>query len=111
MVAGPPVRKFIMKKSWYFFIALFLLTVNVICWQQVFDLQKTRYLKVDFLSVGQGDSEFIETPGGHQILIDGGPNSDVVGKLAEKMPFYDKIIDVVILTHPEKDHMTGLLDI
>ena len=69
------------------------------------------YLLVDFLSVGQGDSVFIKTPQGHKILIDGGPNSMVLEKLNALMPFWDKEIDLVILTHPEKDHMTGLLDV
>lgn len=74
-------------------------------------MRKTAELKVDFLSVGQGDSIFIETPQGHQIIIDGGPNSVLLQKLAERMPFWDKSIDLIILTHPEKDHMTGILDI
>ena len=100
-----------MKKSWYYFIVLFLLTANIICWRQVFVLSEENLLKVDFFSVGQGDSEFITTPQGHQILIDGGPNSVVLEKLAERMPFFDKTIDVVILTHPEKDHMTGILEV
>jgi len=81
------------------------------CWQQVFVLSKENLLKVDFLSVGQGDSEFITTPEGYQILIDGGPNSNVMEKLGQRMPFFDKTIDVVVLTHPEKDHLAGLLDV
>lgn len=100
-----------MKKSTYFFIVAFLLTANVICWRQVFVLSEEKFLEVSFLSVGQGDSQFITTPQGHQILIDGGPDSQVLAKLAERMPFYDKTIDVVILTHPDKDHFFGLLDV
>jgi len=68
-------------------------------------------LQVDFLNVGQGDSTFIETPQGHQIMIDGGPSSAVLGKLAYLMPFFDKDLDLIVLTHPEKDHMQGLLEI
>ncbi|MCX6719848.1 MAG: ComEC/Rec2 family competence protein [Candidatus Staskawiczbacteria bacterium] len=88
-----------------------LLALNFFCWREVFVLNVTRELRVDFLDVGQGDSAFVETPEGYQILIDGGPNSVVLEKLAERMPFWDKTIDLVILTHPEKDHMTGLLDV
>jgi len=88
-----------------------LLCLNVLAWQEVFVLNQAKFLKIDFLSVGQGDSEFIETPEGYQILIDGGPSSAVLQKLAERMPFWDRTIDIVILTHPEKDHMTGLLDV
>jgi len=89
----------------------FLLMLNVFAWQEVFELAGPHYLRVDFLSVGQGDSVFIKTPEGHKILIDGGPNSMVLEKLNTRMPFWDKEIDLVILTHPEKDHMTGLLDV
>jgi len=85
--------------------------LNIFCWKEVFALAGNNYLKVNFLDVGQGDSIFIETPEGHQIIIDGGPNSVLLQKLAERMPFWDKTIDLVILTHPEKDHMTGLLDV
>jgi competence protein ComEC len=92
-------------------IAGFLLALNVFAWQEVFELAGPHYLLVDFLSVGQGDAVFIKTPEGHKILIDGGPNSTVLEKLNARMPFWDKEIDLVILTHPEKDHMTGLLDV
>lgn len=100
-----------MKKKYLLFFAGFLLALNIFVWKEVFVLAEPRYLKVDFLSVGQGDSEFITTPESHQILIDGGPSSAVLQKLAERMPFWDKTIDVVILTHPEKDHMLGILEV
>ena len=80
-------------------------------WKEVFALSSTKLLKVNFLDVGQGDSAFIETPEGHQILIDGGPGATVLQKLSSLMPFWDKTIDVVILTHPESDHMQGILNI
>lgn len=100
-----------MNKKIVLFIAGFLFFLNIFAWQEFFILAQPRYLKVDFLNVGQGDSAFIETPEGHQILIDGGPTSAVSQKLGERMPFWDKEIDLVILTHPESDHMQGLLDV
>ena len=54
---------------------------------------------------------FIETPNGNQILIDGGPNDRILGKLGRTLPFWDRSIDLVILTHPEKDHLAGLVDV
>ncbi|KKW14150.1 MAG: internalization-related competence protein ComEC/Rec2 protein [Parcubacteria group bacterium GW2011_GWA2_50_10] len=66
-------------------------------------------LRVTFLDVGQGDAILVETPQGHQILIDGGPDSKVLEKLGKQMPFWDKTIDLVVLTHPEADHITGLV--
>jgi competence protein ComEC len=85
--------------------------LNIFAWQEVFALNSPHYLKVDFLDVGQGDSAFIQTPEDQHILIDGGPDISALGKLSSLMPFWDKSIDLVILTHPESDHMQGLLDI
>lgn len=60
--------------------------------------------------VGQGDAllAFYKTD---QILIDGGPNSSVLDCLSRYMPFWDKKIELVVLTHPEKDHFRGLIDV
>lgn len=69
-------------------------------------------LRVTFFDVGQGDAIFIETPQGHQILIDGGPIRQLAGeKVAERLPFWDKSLDLVILTHPDADHITGLVGV
>ena len=46
-----------------------------------------------------------------QILIDGGPNDFVVDKLGKTLPFYDKKIELIILTHPDKDHISGLVEV
>ncbi len=100
-----------MKKEYILLFVGFLIVLNIFCWQEVFALARQRNLKVNFLDVGQGDAAFIETPQGFQILIDGGPDSTVLGKLSQRMPFWDKTLDLVILTHPEKDHLTGLIDV
>jgi len=68
-------------------------------------------LKVIFLDVGQGDSIFIETPEHFQVLIDGGPDNTVLSRLGAIMPVWDFTIDLVILTHPQADHMNGLKEI
>jgi len=98
-----------MKKIYYLFFAGFLLVLNIVCWHEIFNLANNNYLTVEFLDVGQGDSAFVKTPEMHQILIDGGPGSTVLSKLAKNMPFWDKSLDLVILTHPDLDHMQGLL--
>jgi len=100
-----------MSKKIILLVAGFLVCFNIAAWQLVFDLNSPQLLEVNFFSVGQGDSEFIKTPDNRYILIDGGPSSAVLQKLAGKMPFWNKTIDIVVLTHPEKDHMTGILDI
>jgi competence protein ComEC len=57
--------------------------------------------------VGQGDS-ILSEEGDRQILIDGGPDASVLAKLGEVMPPGDDTIDLVVLTHPHSDHVTGL---
>ena len=100
-----------MEKKYVLILAGFLLMLNFFAWQEVFALNGPSYLKVDFLSIGQGDSEFIQTPANNKILIDGGPDSSVLGKLNNILPFWDREIDLVILTHPDSDHVDGLIDV
>jgi competence protein ComEC len=100
-----------MKKIYLLFFVGFLFALNIFCWKEVFVLASNNDLKVVYFDVGQGDSVFIETPQRHQVLIDGGPTPVVLSKLAKEMPFWDRTIDLVILSHPEKDHMAGLLDV
>ena len=80
-------------------------------WFFVWKANKAKFLEVSFFDVGQGDAILIETPQGHQILIDGGPDSTILEKLKKEMPFWDRSIDIVILTHPESDHLTGLIEV
>ncbi len=68
-------------------------------------------LSVTFLDVGQGDAILIETPDGVQMLIDGGPDASVLPELAATLPWFDHTIDVIIGTHPDKDHIGGLVDV
>lgn len=63
---------------------------------------------VAFLSVGQGDSILLQDSDLTQILIDVGPGSKTVYELKKIVPFFDKIIELVIISHPEKDHFGGL---
>lgn len=68
-------------------------------------------LRVSFLDVGQGDAILITTQNGIQVLIDGGRNSAVLSELSREMSFFDRQIDVVIATHPDLDHVGGLVDV
>jgi len=68
-------------------------------------------LEVDFLDVGQGDAILIKAPGGQNILIDGGPDKVILKRLAENLAWWDKTIDLMILTHPHDDHVAGLIEV
>jgi len=112
LINPPKEGGFVMKnKNPLFSILGFLVFSNLIAWITVFDLVKVRFLEVIFFDVGQGDAGFIETPQRHQILIDGGPGSVILEKLGKSMPFYDRTIDLIILTHPEFDHLSGFNEV
>jgi competence protein ComEC len=62
-------------------------------------------------NVGQGDAIFIRTPNGSDILIDGGPDDSVLNCLSSHMPFWDRTIELLVLSHPHTDHLTGLISV
>ena len=72
------------------------------------NLQAGDTLAVNFLDVGQGDSEFIQLPDGKCMLIDAGV-FESAGKIASKISElgYEKI-DYLIATHPHADHIGGM---
>jgi len=94
---------------WY--LLAILLFANFFIWNAIFIETRNGILTVVFLDAGQGDAIFIEAPNGNQVLIDGGPNKSVLRQLSKVMPFYDRSIDIVIATHPDKDHIGGLPDV
>jgi len=72
---------------------------------------RSQELKVIFLDVGQGDAILLEQ-GSRQILIDGGPSGQaLLNKIGKYIPFWDRKIELVIATHPDADHITGLVDL
>jgi competence protein ComEC len=88
-----------------------LVVVAILVWIAAAGLPDGR-LHLVFLDVGQGDAIFIQSPKGQQVLIDGGPDPAVLlARLGEQMPFWDRTLDLVILTHPDADHLTGLVSV
>ncbi len=67
--------------------------------------------RVVFFDVGQGDSILLQTEARQNILIDGGPDNTVVYKLGKYLPFWDRKIDLLVITHPDADHITGLTEV
>lgn len=66
--------------------------------------------QVIFLNVGQGDATLIQNKD-LQILVDGGKSRVVLDELGKFMPFGDRKIEMLVLTHPDEDHMAGLLEV
>lgn len=85
-----------------------MLIVSAILAGIIFVTQKQN-LRIIFLDVGQGDAILI-SQGRNQILIDGGVSGQVLlGKLGEQIPFWDRKIELVVATHPDQDHIGGLI--
>jgi competence protein ComEC len=92
-------------------LALPLLVVVILVWSIVLTLPGDN-LRVTFFDVGQGDATLIQMPSGQNILIDGGPDSQKINlALSEKLPFWDRTIDLMVCTQPQADHVTGLVEV
>lgn len=62
------------------------------------------------LDVGQGDALLLRTPRGRTVLIDGGPDPTLLSaQLGRVLPFWERRLDLIIATHPDSDHLTGLI--
>jgi competence protein ComEC len=86
-----------------------LAVVVVLVWLAQAQLPDGR-LHVYFLDVGQGDAILVRAPDGRQVLVDGGPSpAALLNELGQVMPYWDHSLDLVVLTHPDQDHMAGLI--
>lgn len=63
------------------------------------------------LDIGQGDAILVQEASGAQILIDGGPGDQIIPALSARMPFWDRTIERVVLSHPHADHLDGLVEV
>jgi competence protein ComEC len=94
-----------LKRNWREVILAILIAANISVIFAYAQRKSSDLLRVYYFDIGQGDSIFIDSPSHGRALIDGGPNRAVLSELGKVMPFYDKRIDVVIETHPDKDHI------
>ncbi|MEK7624275.1 MAG: hypothetical protein AAB404_00895 [Patescibacteria group bacterium] len=92
-------------------ILTLLLSFNILVWRTIIFAASSDNLEIYFLSVGQGDSELVVLPGGARVLIDGGKGNRAIQELTSILPFFDRYLDLVVLSHPETDHFLGLIDV
>lgn len=113
MFASDFLKKFFEKngRRLFFGTVFALVAANIFAWNVVVSERRGDELTVAFLNVGQGDAIFIEAPNGNQIIFDGGPNGKILTELSEMIPFYDRTIDMIVVTNPDKDHYAGFLDL
>ncbi|MBU4481933.1 MBL fold metallo-hydrolase, partial [Patescibacteria group bacterium] len=96
-----------MLKKTKIFIILLIILIIFIAGYFYYNYQEQKF-EIIFFNVGQGDSALINLPGDNEILIDGGPDATVLYKLGKYLPVYNRDIELMILTHPHADHITGL---
>lgn len=93
------------------FTILFFLLGCCLLLLREFAVRPDGQLSVSFLDVGQGDAALLHTPSGRQVLIDGGPDSSVLEEIGRRMSFFDRTIDLLVLSHPNLDHLSGLVEV
>lgn len=86
-------------------LLIFILSLSIVLYQTFSHTELT----VSFLDVGQGDAILVTTPSKKQILIDGGATHKILEELSSEISYFDRSLDVVIATHPDADHVTGLI--
>lgn len=91
------------------YILILLFIGAILTWQAVF-YKTDHYLHINMLNVGQGDAIHIRKDN-IDLLFDGGPDGSVLTELGKTMPFYDRELEYVFLTHADSDHVTGLVDV
>ena len=97
-----------MQIRWKYIFGVLLL-ITALIWIAVVSSPDSN-LHLVACDVGQGDA-ILAIYGNIQILTDGGPDNKVLDCLSTYMPFYDREIELVVLTHPQADHYAGLIEV
>lgn len=90
---------------------IFIITTILILNFYYFYEKNDKLLNLIFINVGQGDAILIKSPSGKNILIDGGPDSDLTEKISKFIAYRNNKIDLIIITHPHRDHYYGLISV
>lgn len=96
-------------KAWALVVALAAVCIGI--WLLVLEATPSTTLTVAVMDVGQGDSIYIKSPTGIEIVIDGGPDNSILRQLPTRMAFSDRQLDAIIETHPDADHIAGFVDV
>jgi len=95
-------------RAWKYLLGALLLSAISI-WSALLS-PKDNNLHLIACDVGQGDA-ILAIYGKFQILTDGGPDNSVLTCLEKYIPFWDREIELVILTHTQLDHYGGLIEV
>lgn len=96
------------KENFRWYLLAILVGISLILWVIALRYEAGK-LNFHVLYVGQGDALLIESPTGIQVLIDAGPGNSILREASKILPFYDRHVDMIILTHPDRDHYEGFI--
>ncbi len=102
MNQGPVTKKALFISFVFSLVIVFFLFVSE---------TNNRDTKIVFCDVGQGDAAYIRIKNKIDILVDAGPDKKILNCLGRHMPFWDRKIELAILSHPNFDHYGGFFDI
>ncbi len=94
---------------WY--VLLLLIVISIVLFGVILHEDRKGTLTFEVLNIGQGDALWIESPTGVQVVIDGGPDNALMKEIPKVMPWYDRHIDMIVVTNPDKDHYEGFLSL
>ena len=94
----------------FIIIGLWMLTTEVLDRYAASKVPKD-HIEVVFLDIGQGDATFITFEDGQQMLVDCAVDARILEALGRHMPFYDRTLDYLVVTHPDLDHYGGCIDV
>lgn len=87
-------------------VVLAALVLPVFVLTSAFRAGPSSRLTIVFFDVGQGDAALIRSPEGATILIDGGPDPDLVAARLASLGV--RRLDLMVATHAHADHVGGL---
>ena len=92
---------------WY--ALLLLVFVSIALWSVILHEERDGILTVTFLNVGKGNAVFIESPSGAQVLVDAGPDKNIMKEISAVLPWYDRSIDLLVMTNTDAGNYTGFI--
>ncbi|MDO8499807.1 MAG: MBL fold metallo-hydrolase [bacterium] len=98
---------FVHKKKIILIILLCLVAAIGTYFYIQIDTANRKSFQITFFNIGQGDSALIRFADGEKMLVDCGPDNTIIQKLGQALPFYDRQIDYLLVTHSHLDHYGG----
>lgn len=98
------------KKLKKIIIFIFFLIIILYLLKIYYQEKNNDELLVSFIDSGQADSILIKTPYQQNIIIDLGSNKGLKD-LNKKISWWNKTIELIIITHPHDDHILGIISL